>query len=332
MADERVLAQIYGEIERINRRLDETRESLAFQHTGSGAPTHEAAEGVFYWDYTGDALYVNSDGGSTWQSIGGGVAGAHVLLSATHTDTTAAAVARGSLIIGLGATPTWTRRDHPGGVNYYLRSNAADPDWTDDLTLTSGHYVGVDTDTRIRFVDGALIDVHVNDTDARFSFRETEMQFLDSGGSPRLVIRNHGDVSATGADIYGDAQLGLAADTNVYVFIDADNTGVDAKFAVAANQQITTGVTNLFTVDESGNTYGLGIANYHAAGVRTLHSEYNISNPPTDAELDAAFGQPATVGEGFFAFVDDNDGGLIVRLVASVGGSWRYSVDLTKAV
>jgi hypothetical protein len=106
MADDRILGQIYGEIESIKRRVDDTTESLAYQHTGSGAPSHVASEGVFYWDYTNDVLYANTDGSTTWTTIGGGVAGAHLMLSATHTDSTAAAVTRGAFIVGLYATTT----------------------------------------------------------------------------------------------------------------------------------------------------------------------------------------------------------------------------------
>lgn len=48
----------------------------------------------------------------------------------------------------------------------------------------------------------------------------------------------------------------------------------------------------------------------------------DVSNPPTDAELDAAFGTPAAVGSGWSVFIDDGGGGSNFYLVASDGTNW----------
>jgi hypothetical protein len=66
---------------------------------------------------------------------------------------------------------------------------------------------------------------------------------------------------------------------------------------------------------------------------RTLYvevDETNVSATPTDAELDAAFGAPATVGAGFLCLLDDAGGDAAVYLVGTNGTSWWY-VALTKA-
>lgn len=52
------------------------------------------------------------------------------------------------------------------------------------------------------------------------------------------------------------------------------------------------------------------------------HSTADVSNPPTDAELDAEFGTPATVGAGFRATIDDNGAGTNHYLVWSDGTNW----------
>lgn len=57
----------------------------------------------------------------------------------------------------------------------------------------------------------------------------------------------------------------------------------------------------------------------------------NVSNPPTDAELDAAFGTPATVGAGFTAYIDDNNADTNFYQVVSNGTSWWVFTG-TKAV
>lgn len=57
----------------------------------------------------------------------------------------------------------------------------------------------------------------------------------------------------------------------------------------------------------------------------------DVSDPPTDAELDTAFGQPATLGEGFVGIVDDNNAQTKVWLAVTGGSTWWYE-ELTKAV
>ena len=51
--------------------------------------------------------------------------GTHDILSATHTDTTAAVVSRGSVVVGKLATPKWEELVL-GGVNLYLKSDGTD--------------------------------------------------------------------------------------------------------------------------------------------------------------------------------------------------------------
>lgn len=53
---------------------------------------------------------------------------AHALLSATHSDTTAGSVARGDIITGQGASPTWTRLAL-GSSGKYIRSDGTDAAW-----------------------------------------------------------------------------------------------------------------------------------------------------------------------------------------------------------
>lgn len=73
---------------------------------------------------------------------------------------------------------------------------------------------------------------------------------------------------------------------------------------------------------------------------RLEHTEYqaplrvsaaDVSDPPTDAELDAALGEPSVLGGGFRALVDDGGAGADVWLVWTDGVSWFY-VQGTAAV
>jgi len=50
--------------------------------------------------------------------------------------------------------------------------------------------------------------------------------------------------------------------------------------------------------------------------------ESDTSAPPTDAELDALYTSPATVGEGWFRFLLDTGSGGVMYLVMSDGANW----------
>lgn len=60
-------------------------------------------------------------------------------------------------------------------------------------------------------------------------------------------------------------------------------------------------------------------------------STNNVSSPPTDTELDTAFGIPANLPEPFLAVVNDNNAGTALWLVCAAGGFW-WHVAFTKAV
>jgi len=60
-------------------------------------------------------------------------------------------------------------------------------------------------------------------------------------------------------------------------------------------------------------------------------STLDVSNPPTDAELDAEFGTPATVGAGYRRFIDDNGAGTNFYEAVSDGTNW-WVTTFTKAV
>jgi hypothetical protein len=63
-----------------------------------------------------------------WSSCAGGGSN-HNLLSATHTDTTTGTVARGDLVVGQGAAPSWQRLAL-GAANKVLTSDGTDAAWT----------------------------------------------------------------------------------------------------------------------------------------------------------------------------------------------------------
>jgi len=61
-----------------------------------------------------------------------------------------------------------------------------------------------------------------------------------------------------------------------------------------------------------------------------IFSTADVSNPPTDAELDTLFTSPSTVGVDFVAFIDDNGAGANFYQIKSDGTNWWINT-FTKA-
>ena len=85
-------------------------------------------------------------------------------------------------------------------------------------------------------------------------------------------------------------------------------------------------------VDKVDSSLGV-LVYFDADGSQVVYSEDNVSAPPSDAELDAAFGAPARVGAGFVGVI--NDGGADtsgdIWICVSTGAAWHYAAT-TKAV
>ena len=117
--------------------------------------------------------------------------------------------------------------------------------------------------------------------------------------------------------VNGNIQLGILDDTR-YIYFD-DGTGGNP------------GIRYESAVDKMQFSHDGTAWSDMDLGRRIIWSEDDVSDPPLDLELDAAFGTPVAVGEGFIALVDDNNAALKGWLVASLGGAW-WHVELTKAV
>jgi len=313
MTVDRIFGQIYTEIDAIKRRLDQTVESVAFEHTGDGVPAHTASEGVLYWDYTNDDLYVNTSGAAVWQIVGGASSAAnHNMLSATHLDSTAAAVTRGALIIGQGASPTWKRRDHPSGINFYLRSNAAEPDWTDNVTLSDGKFVGITGDLQVLFnVSGGKLTLSLGDAAGN-----DKVWILDSTSTNVAYIDSNGN-----ADFAGHLGVGNNAAVSSVIAIDIQETSVnttstyrglyiaETKTAGATDhndhfygEEIITTLNH--TGGEIGHLYGIRIENRLTDGsvgdgsnARDAYGQYIITNLDAGTVEGNSYGQYVIVDQ-----------------------------------
>lgn len=131
-----------------------------------------------------------------------------------------------------------------------------------------------------------------------------------------------GNATAT-TGLHGDVQL----TNNRFINLGT----VTTKLAIDAQQDSATAAT--ITVYEGG------LGNYESETItlsnvnlvwkaQSIHAEVSIANVtdegPSDAQLDAAFGQPATLGEGWLGFVNDADGGVNNFICWVSDAKWVY--------
>lgn len=89
------------------------------------------------------------------------------------------------------------------------------------------------------------------------------------------------------------------------------------------SQSTALGSSNVLSIDST-----TGIVNC-VSGVRTVLSTANVTAAaPTDAELDSAFGAPATVGAGFMGVLDDNNDETAGFIAFTDGEVWFYTAGV----
>lgn len=73
------------------------------------------------------------------------------------------------------------------------------------------------------------------------------------------------------------------------------------------------------------------IESWEPTSIVVKYSTANVAAPPTDAQLNTEFGDPATLNQQWLAILDDNGAGTSVYLITHDGTDFWY-VSLTKAI
>lgn len=185
--------------------------------------------------------------------------------------------------------------------------------------------------------------------------------YLDLGGT---MVLDHGSATGLGDDDH--TQYVLADGTRAMTLLDVDNVEINGNVISTTNANgdlsllpngtgsvivgnagdVIIGDGTLRTtrphtaskVDLGNATYPFnegvfsGLLNANG-GVVTAFSTDDVTNPPTDAELDTAFGTPTSLADGFIGILDDNALGANVYLCVALNhdtDEWWFA-SLTKA-
>ncbi len=144
---------------------------------------------------------------------------------------------------------------------------------------------------------------------------------IETGESYVIGVFQKDRVAAIGMAAIDAVATIVGVGTKAFQFF---NPASGVVFSIASDD------TDTLITPESGTELALAGVVKATDGVRGKHSTADVTNPPTDAELDSAFGTPSTVGAGFTATLDDNGAGTAMYLVASDGTNWWHTL-MTKA-
>ena len=193
-----------------------------------------AGKGTWWWKTgTPTTPWITDSAGTNAQLLTS--ASTHALLSATHSDTLAASVARGDVVVG-NATPKWARLPVGATAGQYLRTDGTDPGWSGaPLNLTTstktapGFSFAHDPDTGWYSSGAGTIRLSVDDTQI-LAATSALAQFQDS-----VVVNVRHRLSLGGA-VYRHIWTDAAADL-VRAGDGSAGAGIEARAISAASLQ-----------------------------------------------------------------------------------------------
>jgi hypothetical protein len=292
------------------------------QRTNIASP----ATSLFTWD-TDSARYMGYDG-SSWKSIawrtdigssGGG--SNHNILSSTHTDATPGTVARGDLITGQGASPTWTRLGL-GSINQILQSNGTDLGYVTiggDVTLSGGTATIPSGSVLLNELGAANGSNNINNGS------NTQIWRWDAlGGGDGLTLSATSTASLSGQtvlNVFADGVISAASQTTYGARITNNHTGT-TETNVALRAEATNGTNNYaIIVPSGGGRVGIGTS----LPSNTLHVIGSTNFTGGNSTIDVTGYSLKLVGVGSdntaaSLYGVDGSGNVVLRTVASLPG------------
>lgn len=208
-------------------------------------------------------------------------------------------------------------------VKVALRTNAADAGNTDvanwslngDTTTTNYRTIG----NFVQNTSGTTATNYPSGADDRLFFSVPDASALTDGFAYfELVIPRPG--SSARKQVFYQAARRTGANEQAYT-------------AGAMEFESTAALTSIAVAPDGADSFVAGsyliVVGYKAQSVVTdvtgggaVYSDDNVSNPPSEAEINTAFGTAATAGAGFIGVIDDSGAGTNVYFVVSTGAKW----------
>lgn len=176
-------------------------------------------------------------------------ASSHNLLSAAHSDTTAAAAVRGDGLFAIGATPTWQRVAHPG-TNGYFKWNGT------DIVASSGAASGTGTPTACtnQFVTSLTLNPDAAPTSACSTVGYAQVSgtpAIPTGSGFRHITAGVEDGTAKTVDVSGADITGVLK-ASAFPALTGDGTTAGGALAFTLATVATPGTSPKVTFNAKG--------------------------------------------------------------------------------
>lgn len=221
-----------------------------------------------------------------------------------------------------------------GTPNYVIPDTAADDIGATGARITKMWGTDIDT-TNMPTVGGTSINAN-----AVLDLTTAEVTQLATIGTSTVSAGQWGNVGAMDQDVATTSSPTFAALSLTAALTEAnggtgETTFTDGQLLIGntgstgLDKATLTGTANQITVTGGAGTITLSTPQDLAVTStptfddikQTVHTD-DVSNPPTDAELDAIFGTPAAVGAGFTAYINDAGLGSNFYQIVSDGTNW----------
>jgi hypothetical protein len=286
---------------------------------GTGSPGSSAPEGTFYWDTSGNALYVNNDGGTSWTLIssgGGSVTGSGTSGQVTYWTGSSTISGEAGLTYD-AANDQLTILGTGAGSNYRIKVAYDASNWIGFRATSSGQAEAT--------LNGSAWTTY-------FSLNGLGQYDLlnsstGSGAGMRLLLQ-------TGVGAGGDLYLGYAISGGRVYSHGIDNDDGDA---FVLSQSIPVGSTNLWRVtDTDQRWYGYNVGGESAFSFRAVTGGGSASSVtlamvlPNGDTGDVKFRYELTGTKDWSHGLDNSDSDAWVLAESSaLGSSNRIRVDGT---
>jgi len=198
----------------------------------------------------------------------------------------------------------------------------------EDISDIATSYLALDQTTPQTVSGGAPIFSGGITTTGNITIDSDTSGVIFGDGQDASVIWDNANsllATSTGAS-FGGATAGQSTISSGLVVNDSGGATAADDFRVETDTE-----ANAFVVDASAEEVLANVIFKANSGINTKTSTDDVTDPPTDAELDSAFGTPAALGAGFIGILDDNSADTDVWMCYTSDTSWYY-LQGTKAI
>jgi hypothetical protein len=263
--------------------------------------------------------------------------GSHNILSATHSDTTAASVVRGDGFFGVGATPTWQRVAHSATSGGYWKWNGTDVVASTNAAAGTGSctnqaVTGLNADSApsCTTLTSSYVDTSIakTGTDINTSNQVTATHLSSplpaaQGGTNNAYFQVSGPASAVKTFTFpnADATIEYQANRNAA----SGYAGLDSGSRIAKAQ-----APSVTVYTDAANTYTAGQKQTHQSSATT--AGFNLASsadPSTPAQGDVWINTEALKWRGASATYSATPQSRNVSTSSPLGGGGTLTSDLT---